>query len=78
MTKLTPEALANDLIGSSRALTVEEQEAMLETNFAPTFDLLCFECECCGWWFSTDDLVNHSGVNHCEDCDTARNLQCTD
>lgn len=37
--------------------------------FLATFDQLCFLCEVCGWWCSTDELHNMDGVTEkCDDC----------
>ena len=54
--EISPESLADELIGSCRSLTDIEQGELDQQEFADAFDLLAFECSCCGWWCSTDEL----------------------
>lgn len=44
-------------------------EYVSDKTFCATFDQLCFLCEVCGWWCSTDELHNMDGVTEkCDDC----------
>jgi hypothetical protein len=73
------EAVADFLIGSADrwpytvagALDQHELPAEYIDNktFCATLDQLCFSCDACGWWCSTDELHNMDGVTEkCDDC----------
>lgn len=73
------QTVADFLIGSAEhgvytlvgALEQHELPAEYADNikFLTSFDQLCFCCEGCGWWCSTDELHNMDGVTEkCDDC----------
>lgn len=74
------EAIAEHLIGSAArppaytivgALEQFELPAEYAENktFLAALDQLCFLCDNCGWWCSTDELHNMDGVTQkCDDC----------
>lgn len=78
MSDITPERLAEELVGSTHTLTEDERKLLDESNFAETFDGLVFECEACGWWCSTDELNDQSPFRRCDDCEDAATMRCTD
>lgn len=63
---MTPQELADDLIGTCQ-MCIPEEKLHGEGDLA-AFDALAFECDQCGWWFSTDELHNEGERNLCDDC----------
>lgn len=67
---MTPEQLAEGLIGSCRVPTDEEQGLLDQFGFADEFDQYAFLCSDCGWWCSTDEANDiDSGADIiCDQC----------
>lgn len=68
---VSPEALADELVGTCATCVVEERLATQADVEA--FDNLAFLCECCGWWCATEELHNEGAQNLCEDCNEDEN-----
>ena len=62
----TPQQLADELIGTCAMSYPDERLATVED--IATFDALAFECNCCGWWFSVDDLNDKTDERLCQPC----------
>lgn len=73
------EKVADFLIGSAEhgiytvkgALEQHDLPAAYADNetFIAALGQLCFSCDGCGWWCSTDELHNMDGVTEkCDDC----------
>jgi hypothetical protein len=65
---MTPQELADDLIGTANFCTPDEE--LHGEGDLQEFDMLAFECDCCGWWCSADELNNEGERNLCDDCHT--------
>lgn len=63
--------IADELIGTARskhdAMTQEEID---DPTLEAALNDLVFECDCCGWWASTDELHNLEDANRqlCDEC----------
>jgi len=83
MSDLTPtlvqltraQQIADELIGTAKSLhdVLHEDESQDDWVLMKAVYALCFECDGCGWWASTDELHNdkHSGQSKdemCEEC----------
>jgi hypothetical protein len=62
--------VADDLIGTCRSLHEFASQAEADDpNFMSELQLLAFECDCCGWWASTEELNHDEGQEFDEMCD---------
>lgn len=62
--------VAHDLIGTCKSLhDVATQEEIDDHAFMSALNDLAFECDCCGWWASTEELNNDEGQEFDEMCD---------
>lgn len=43
-------------------------ELRRSSEFSATIDDLCFCCDGCGWWCSTEELNNEGPEDLCDDC----------
>lgn len=43
-------------------------EIRRSSEFTATIDDLCFCCDGCGWWCSTEELNNEGPEDLCDDC----------
>lgn len=65
--------IADDLIGTAKSLhDVATQEEIDTPGFEEKLYQLCFECGCCGWWSSTEELNNDPGQEYDEMCDECK------
>ncbi len=64
--------IADELIGTAKSLhdvmtdAEYEEGKLLEVVYG-----YCFECDCCGWWASTEELNNEGSEELCDECDTS-------
>lgn len=66
--------VADQIIGTARMIDeVASQAEIDDPEFMSELQLLAFECDCCGWWHSTEELNNDEGQEYDEMCD-----ECTD
>lgn len=63
--------IADDLIGTAKSLddVLREDESQDDSVLMETVYELCFACDCCGWWASTDELHNEPGQEYDEMCE---------
>lgn len=64
------EEAAEELIGTCQGID-DLSDALLafrdDPKFCEKLDELCFECECCGWWFPTEECADdETGI--CKEC----------
>lgn len=69
--RIRAQEIADDLIGTAKSLhdvlrdgESEDDSALMEAAYE-----LCFDCDCCGWWASTEELHNETGQEYDEMCD---------
>lgn len=61
--------IANDLIGTAQSLnSIATEDEIASNGLMSELYTLAFECDCCGWWASTDELNNDTGEELCECC----------
>ena len=67
------EEIADDLIGTARSLHDAATDAEMD-DYKLLEELygLAFECDCCGWWASTEELNDDSGEELCDECNKSR------
>lgn len=66
--------VADDLIGTARSQhDFLSQQEIDDPTLQSKLNDLCFECDCCGWWASTDELNNDEGQQYGEMCDECVN-----
>lgn len=44
-------------------------ETRQSASYLAAVDSLCFCCDGCGWWCSTEELHNETDQNLCDDCE---------
>jgi hypothetical protein len=59
--------LAERLIGTAGVGVIVEEELDSAEDLAE-YDRLCFCCEVCGWYSSTDELNNDGPRDLCDQC----------
>lgn len=66
--------IADDLIGTARSQhDFMTQQEIDDPTLRSKLNDLCFECDCCGWWASTEELNNDEGQQYDEMCDECVN-----
>lgn len=65
--RLAQEA-ADQLIGTAGSLHDNPEWDQDSKPFCIALDELCFCCDRCGWWCSSDELNNDTGEELCDDC----------
>lgn len=62
--------IADDLIGTCRSQHEFMTQAEIDdVDLQSVLHELMFECDCCGWWHSTEELNNDEGQEYGEMCD---------
>lgn len=61
----TGRALAEELIGTTGNVLLEDQIALLPAYELADFEATCFRCVVCDWWCGMDELILG---NTCRDC----------
>lgn len=65
--------IADELIGTCKSKhEVMTQEEVDDHDLTAALNDLCFECDCCGWWASTEELNNSGELEGfdeaCDEC----------
>lgn len=63
--------IAEELIGTAMSKHDRmTQEEINDSTLEAALNDLMFECDCCGWWCSTDELNNEDPSRElCDECD---------
>lgn len=74
--ELIAEGIADRVLNTPLDLTDSEMDFLTNRiSVAKHFDTLVFVCDTCGWWCSTDEMVEDDNeYRHCEDCATELEL----
>ena len=65
---MTPEELAEELIGTCEGCNPEERLSPCTMDDLMAFDALAFECAECGWWCGVEERNDQDGEPVCDEC----------